>query len=163
MVNLLCILLWLKKNWGEKELFQTLFNYFTWSFASYFKIWWRILIVQLLWKTSFRKRKSLLGIFHLMNCKNVAWTMAWPLQSKNTSKYIASRQPSPEPLSQKENPHSDVLFGDLLMSWGLGTLRKWWFCPKKHNFLFCLQPVLLTVQITAPANLAHSTLNRKLR
>lgn len=41
-------------------------------------------------------------------------------------------------------PHSDVLLGDLFKSRGLWTLRKWWFCPNKHNFLFHLQLVLLT-------------------
>jgi len=55
-------------------------------------------------------------------------------------------------------PHSHVLLGDLFKSWGLWTLRKWWFCPNKHNFLFHLQLVLLTRRIAAPTVLAHSAL-----
>ena len=47
-------------------------------------------------------------------------------------------------------PHSDVLLGDLFKSWGLWVLRKWWFCPNKHNFLFHIQLVLLTQVDCAP-------------
>lgn len=78
------------------------------------------------------------------------------LQNKQLQRQPPESQPQSP--SHTHSPHSDVLFHDLFKSWGPWALRKRSFCPNKHNFLFRLQPVLLTGQIATPTMSAHSTL-----
>ena len=107
-------------------------------------------------KTNCRERKPLPGMFHRGNCKNVSPVARLPLNKQLQIQGFPTATPGVT--FTHWEPHTDVLLGDLFKSWGLWTLRKWWFCPNKHNFLFHLQLVLLTRHIAAPTVLAHSAL-----
>lgn len=109
------------------------------------------------WKTNCRGRKPLLGVFHRVNCKNMS-PVNGTISTEQTTPNTGPPHSHPGVTLTRWESHSEALFGDLFKSWGLWTLRKWWFCPNKHNFLFHLQLVLLTRWIAAPTVLAHSAL-----
>lgn len=101
------------------------------------------------WKTKVKDRNPSLGTFQWLNCKDmtpVSSSTPTEQTSPSTRSLHSHLQGHPHP----KNPHFNVLFGDLFKSWGLWTLRKWWFCPNEHSFLFHLQPVLLTGQTASP-------------
>lgn len=99
------------------------------------------------------------GVFHRVNCKNMSPVNGTDFHWTNNSKYRASPQPPRGHASHAEN-HTLRLFSVTYLRAlrAMWTLRKWWFCPNKHNFLFHLQLVLLTRWIAAPTVLAHSAL-----